>query len=576
MRSIQVIKGNDSLEKLVLHSNALQELPCFLFCPNLSILDVSNNCLIEVTNFSSLMHQLPLLRSVDFSGNSSRFHFKSLPVNCPSKKPLDLVKVEPYSDLCRVAFSNCLLEKRLVDESYVFISNLHSSSPGSSSPATVTPSPSPSSSSNASSLSSSSLSATTTSPSTKTTITTDPNQLIILMVYGVTVNSLTRKVLAQLLVNKSSPSSSDTEMNGSQREKRHRENLLSTFYCICQELGIQLHDKIYNNDKKSTFNIILCHMTLTDCTRIRAEYVCWGEDVSVSLLDTTSRRDETSLNNKSYLGSYKRHVTDLLKGHRHRNKDENDGEVGVSSVSLLSSSSAKNNTNTSNSTPYSLSNTGLASKPASHSSSLFHCPEQQEADDDGNSLRQMEGKMMMMTGRVDLMERNTILFLGVKVNEDSKKRLEEDPFRVFFKQNESLDKKLRVFSENVKCMQSDGHFVMALQPNFDDDHLPQHHDAGLDFPEKYKSWDYILQENDVKEKTITSSSSSSSTALVNKSVSSSLPVSSSSSSCLEDKIIPVVKKTSVMMSEYTLSALRVQRDYIESSPGNAYMQLFRI
>lgn len=182
-----------------------------------------------------------------------------------------------------------------------------------------------------------------------------------------------------------------------------------------------------------------------------------------------------------------------------------------------------------------------------------------------------------MTGRVDLMERNTILFLGVKVNEDSKKRLEEDPFRIFFKQSESLDKKLRVFSENVKSMQGDGHFVMALQPNFDD-HLPHHHDhdaAGLDFPEKYKSWDYILQENHVKEK-----SSPSEETVIKKTSVASLPLKSpSSSSCLEEKIIPVVKKNSVMMSEYTLSALRVQRDYIESqhnNSGTAYLQLFRI
>jgi hypothetical protein len=392
------------------------------------------------------------------------------------------------------------------------------------------------------------------------------------MVYGVTLTSMTRKGLAQLLTEKSTTSSIDTE------SKRH-ESLFNTFYSICSLLGIksQIESDIKTNtDERSlkNFNIILCHMTLTDCMRIRAEYLCFGDDVSVSILDTTSscrHRNDNSLNNKSYLGSYKRNVTDLLKGHRLKN-NANQAESVQSQV--LSSSTSSNRNTRNNGTPSSKTGLDSLSNSVSQSSSFRILPsfssEKRVVDD---SLRQIEA----MTGRVDLMERNTILFLGVKVNEDSKKRLEEDPFRIFFKQSESLDKKLRVFSENVKSMQGDGHFVMALQPNFDD-HLPHHHDhdaAGLDFPEKYKSWDYILQENHVKEK-----SSPSEETVIKKTSVASLPLKSpSSSSCLEEKIIPVVKKNSVMMSEYTLSALRVQRDYIESqhnNSGTAYLQLFRI
>ena len=119
MRCIKKIRGNHLMEKLVLHSNSLREIPSLIGCERLTVLDISNNCLLGAGNFSLLLTQSPFLRSIDFSGNSSCFHFNELPMNS-TQKPLDLVKVEPHSDLCRLAFSNTLYDR--IDESCVCIS----------------------------------------------------------------------------------------------------------------------------------------------------------------------------------------------------------------------------------------------------------------------------------------------------------------------------------------------------------------------------------------------------------------------------------------------------------------------
>ena len=118
--------GNGQLKKLVIHSNRLSNIPTFSDCESLSILDISNNTIKTIENFQSLLKSLPNLCSLDFSGNSSSFQFKHLPVNGINGdryKCMDLIKVEPYFDSCRIAFNNTFTSKE-ISESCIFIHSL--------------------------------------------------------------------------------------------------------------------------------------------------------------------------------------------------------------------------------------------------------------------------------------------------------------------------------------------------------------------------------------------------------------------------------------------------------------------
>ena len=122
-----------------------------------------------------------------------------------------------------------------------------------------------------------------------------------------------------------------------------------------------------------------------------------------------------------------------------------------------------------------------------------------------NSLTEKTKFINPVTTEVTLIDKSALLLLGIKAKHLN--RGGESVYNCFhddcikFGDKPSLDTKLKKYSESIKSVSSssdgDGHLVMAIQPNlesFSTDCDPS------DFPEKFRSWDYILQENDRKEK----------------------------------------------------------------------------
>lgn len=403
MRSLKKLRGNHRIEKLVLHTNCLREIPALVGCEKLTVLDISNNCLLGAGNFSYLLTQSPFLRSIDFSGNSSCFHFNELPINS-SDKPLDLVKVEPHSDLCRLSFSNTLYDR--MHETYVSIG----------------------------------------SPSARV-----HNQLFVCLVFGVPLPSSFRKTLPAVL---------------RQELEQHADDyLVRALARVCRALSPDTA-ALPTTQPSYDFNAIICHITLADFTTSASiNFACCGSDICMKLL-----REQDSLQP----GDVK--VCDLLAESR--------------------------------------------------------CVKAKSAD--------VGSALVPITGRVELVSRSSLCLLGIKVKSDT--RGLRDPCHLLFA-DAPLSTNLRRYSEQVKYLPGDGHLVMAIQPSGQAVSVTD----TLDFPEKYRSWEYILEENDKIEK-------------------------------LEEKIVPVVKRNSVMMTEYTLSALKVQRDYkdFEEKTANSYLQLFKI
>lgn len=221
MRSLKKLKGNHRIEKLVLHTNCLREIPALTGCEKLTVLDISNNCLLGAGNFSHLLTQSPFLRSIDFSGNSSCFHFNELPINS-SEKPLDLVKVEPHSDLCRLSFSNTLYDR--MHESYVCIAG----------------------------------------PSASV-----HNQFFVCLVFGAVLPSSFRKSLPALL---------------QQELEEHPDDYLERGLArVCLTLSPEPTHQPHLPNRD--FNAILCHLKLTDFTTSASlNFACCGSEVCLKLL----------------------------------------------------------------------------------------------------------------------------------------------------------------------------------------------------------------------------------------------------------------------------------------------------
>lgn len=223
MRSLKKLRGNHRIEKLVLHTNCLREIPALVGCEKLTVLDISNNCLLGAGNFSHLLTQSPFLRSIDFSGNSSCFHFNELPINS-SEKPLDLVKVEPHSDLCRLSFSNTLYDR--MHETYVSIG----------------------------------------SPSASV-----HNQFFVCLVFGAVLPPSFRKTLPAVL---------------RQELEQHADDyLVRALGRLCRALSPDSALSSIQKPSSCDFNAIICHLTLADFTTSASiNFACCGSDVCMKLL----------------------------------------------------------------------------------------------------------------------------------------------------------------------------------------------------------------------------------------------------------------------------------------------------
>lgn len=484
--SLECIKGNDYiLNRLILHSNGMTKIPSFIDCRGITVLDISNNQLSTVSLFSSLVGRLPLLTTIDFSGNCTSFHLKDLPINGSSNKTLDLIKVEPSSDLCRVSFSNGLVDTPSPPATLQ-----------SSSQSTITSTTSPMMSPSSPSFStSSSVSSSSTNFSQESRCDLSPQQppkqqqlhsnlqkhVVFISNDSPLAPSLHRRVTTTVICYGISIESEGKKNLATLMSSGHGD-IRRLFVSCCQIL------KVNPIDPPDDFNIILCLVIChPSSSGIEVSFAAYGNEVSVSLLDSSK---VSSLSNLRHLG-YKRYIRDLLS----------------------------------------------------------------------EKLKQGQATILSpMIGHVVMEEKTSLLLLGIKLVTEMELRKNksikgDDPFEILLNNLNTLDDNLRTFSEDIKHLAGLGHLVMAIQPSTphsdeeNEDVQSYSSDGNGDFPEKYKSWDYILQENERKEKR------------------------------LEDKMpIPsVVPKNSVMMSEYTLSTLRVQRDYVESSKGsNSYLQLFRI